>query len=826
MPPVARLALLVGGSLLALGTVHLGSLFVVAGLASIAALLGASSRQATSLSLPYGVFVGLALVCCLQAIPLPFAWLNAISPTSAEAWQGALALFGEDPGSASLSLDPGASLVEALKWLTYANVFGIAAVLARQRGAVPAGVVVFTSAVLVALLTLGHGLVGARSVFGIYQPRFDLPPWQTGPLLNANNLAGYLNLGTYCGIGLLSKSDEERRIPRSLVVLGIAATIGVSVITASRGGLLTLVLGLFAFGLLLRKLRPSGRRGERLVLLCALAGGAALALLGLTSDAVQQLVSRDLGKLQMVRWMGPLIADFPWTGVGRGAFESVFPAYRPPGGNVVYTHAESFVVQWLAEWGAPVTFLALAAFAWAFFPRERLRKQSPLVVAMAVGLGALLVQNLGDLALEIPAVGIAVATLLGTIWGRGAKRRLELPMPSSSWLGRRGLVLVAPLLPWGIGGWLVVDGYRDIASDRERVHQLVQAGPSASVAAREAALASMRRHPADPYFPLVAALVERRSGGNPWPWLNRSLERALVNPRAHLFAAELFHGLGRTGQALLALRMTAEQEPTLSGHTATLALRIGRDFDELASVAPQGAQGAHLLEDMARRLDERAGGELRLRLYREALARDPSRPGPHEALGEALVREVERGDCDDRGACLREVEQHAEALDRLAPRASAATRLRARSLAVRGMADEGERMLEELCPRFTDDLACWRTRVLVASAVNEGGRLAKAIDALLVRACVSTRECAGAAQFAGGLLAGRGDHATALGHFVRAAREEPTEPRWQQVADAARRAGAYAQEIDALERIARLRGGADDALRTRIDEARLRALAK
>ena len=820
------MALLVGGALLALGTVHLGSLLVVAAFASVAALRGAFSRSTTGIALPYAVLVGLALVCCLQAVPLPFAVLERVSPSAAPIWRHTLELLGDASSFASLSLDPGASLVEALKWLTYANAFAVAASLARHRGAIPAAGIVFGSAIVAALLTLGHGLVGANAVYGLYQPRFDVPPWQTGPLLNPNNLAGYLNLGTFCGLGLLLKNEKERRLPRSLLALGIAATIGVSITTASRGGLLTLVAGLLVFGLLLRKLRSTERRGQRLVLLSALAGGAALALLGATSDAVQQLVSRDLSKLQMARWMVPLIADFPWTGIGRGAFESVFPAYRPPGGNIVFTHAENFVVQWITEWGAPVALLALAAFAWAFFPRERLRKQSPLVVAMNVGLGALFVQNLGDLALEIPAVGIAVATLLGTIWGRSKKRGPELALASSSWFGRRSLVLVAPLLPWVLAGVLLASGYRDIASDRERVHQLVQQEPSDSDAAREAVLASMRRHPADPYFPLVAALIERRSGGNPWPWLNRSLERALVNPRAHLFAAELFHGLGRTGQALLSLRMTAEQEPTLSGHVATIALYISRDFDELASVAPQGKEGALLLEDMARRLDDREGDELRLRLYREALSRDASRPGPHEALGEARLREVERGVCDDRDACLRDVEAHAKALDRLAPRASAGTRLRARSLAAQGKADEGERMLEELCPRFTDDLPCWRTRVLLASAVNEGGRLSKAIDALLVRACVNTKDCAHAAHFAGSLLAARGEHGLALGHYLRAAREEPTEARWQQVAEAAQRVGAYAQEIDALERIARLRGGADEALRTRIDEAKLRALAE
>src|SRR5690606_7037353 len=137
--------------------------------------------------------------------------LERLSPHAAEIWCHAFDLLGATTAFASISLDPGASLLEALKWLTYANVFAIAASIARHRGAIPAGAILFGTAILAALLTLGHGLVGARTVYGIYQPGFDVLPWQTGPLLNPNNLAGYLNLGTFCGLGLLLKNEKERR---------------------------------------------------------------------------------------------------------------------------------------------------------------------------------------------------------------------------------------------------------------------------------------------------------------------------------------------------------------------------------------------------------------------------------------------------------------------------------------------------------------------------------------------------------------------------------------------------------------------------------------
>jgi hypothetical protein len=69
----------------------------------------------------------------------------------------------------------------------------------------------------------------------------------------------------------------------------------------------------------------------------------------------------------------------------------------------------------------------------------------------------------------------------------------------------------------------------------------------------------------------------------------------------------------------------------------------------------------------------------------------------------------------------------------------------------------------------------------------------------------------------------RGESGTALGLFTRAAREEPrVEARWLAVADVAAAAGQPAAALDALERVVRLRGGADEELAKRIEALRAR----
>ena len=208
-PPLLVLAVV--GSVLAIGAVHTGVLLLVAAtvLAALSleiyAGLASPGARRPVLSLPACILGALALYCLLQALPLPFALLRLIAPANADVWARALLPFGEvdPPRWASLSLDPGASMVEALRWATYAAVFVTASSISARRGAAWGVALVFCSAVIAALTTVGHGLAGATKVFGLYQPSLPASSWHIGPLLNPNNLAGYINLGALAGLGLM-----------------------------------------------------------------------------------------------------------------------------------------------------------------------------------------------------------------------------------------------------------------------------------------------------------------------------------------------------------------------------------------------------------------------------------------------------------------------------------------------------------------------------------------------------------------------------------------------------------------------------------------------
>jgi tetratricopeptide (TPR) repeat protein len=832
------------GSVLAVGTVHIPTLVAVSAFAVASAALAVRARVLSSgrppLSAPVVLLLALTAYTLFQAAPLPMALLAKIAPANADVWARALLPFGEPgPRWASLSLDPGASLVEALKWFDYACVFVAAAVLSSRRTASWGIFVVFVAAIAAALVTIGHGLSGATKVFGLYEPRFAVAPWHVGPLLNPNNLAGYLNLGAMCGLGLLLMRTPLAR--RWVIGLGVATIVGVAVTCASRGGFLALPIGILLLAGALR-FRHSGtvsKDAVRWLMAVAVGGGALLAVLGGTRDTWAELYDKNLSKIAMIVWAKPMIGEHPIFGIGRGAFESVFPQYRTEAGNIVFTHAENFPAQWIAEWGLPVGLAALVLFAWMFRPRNVGVTRSAVVAGASLGVFIVLVHNMVDLALEVPAVCIAIAMVMGSVWGDGARRGRQTRWSEGKFaspervgtalaatVGCAGVVLVALVARWG---------WHPVAADREELHELYTEDGAkrepARVELRRRLKAAMLAHPAEPYFPLLGGLVAWVGrDDNALPWLERTLERAQLNGRAHLLLAQVLAARPAESQALFELSLAVHDDVGLAYSAAQMATRITQSYEELLRAVPRGAAGAPMLEACAGILGAAADRGTRVQLLRESLSRDAGRAGPHVALAYDMLAQIAQGDKSDvcsgdrRRACLSEVQEHARAVEAVDMDSSEADRLRASALEVDGRADEAERLLGERCPKASDRVQCLYAQAAAAAKIKTPERVGAVVKEMVVAGCASSAQCAQTNTYAGDLLAGRGEWGGATTHYERAVREEPTEARWLRLADAAGRSGAHARAADALEKVAKLRGGGDDALRRRINDERATAV--
>lgn len=842
------MALVVVGSALAIGAVHVRTVAVLAPIAFVAAALGifhdVKRRGATTIALPAFIAIALAFITLLQAIPLPISWLTKIAPANADIWARSLLPFGETgPQFASISLDPSASLVEALKWSSYAALLTASATVSARYGATLGIGLMFVSAIIVATATIAHGLLDLEYVYGFYQPSVRLPPWHVGPLINSNTLAGYLNLGVLSGMALVL--TRSRDMPRWLIATGIAFLIGVSVTSASRGGFVALLVGILLLSLLLRFKTARNadedpaeyKTSARWLLGGTLLVGAVLAVLGGTSNTWAELYDKNLGKIEMVLWAKPLVQNHFYLGIGRGAFESVFPAHRTTPGHIVFAYLENFPAQWIVEWGVPIGVLALVAFGWALRPSYIGARHSGLSAAAFVGVVVVLLQNLVDLSLEIPALCYGLTLIIGSLWGDNLRSRagVEYAKNRPLRMGKLGpIAIVVTGLVLSVVAFRF--GHPDVGTDRDQLRKAYEEGNMADIAVRADLRASlhkaMSRHPAEPYFSLVGALVAARTKSeSPLPWLQRSLERSPVNPRAHLLLAEVLGTRKALRQALLELRLATEQDAKLIDPAARLALHFTTKFDDLSVVVPEGPRGAVMLAALGAHAEAAKQPELRARCDTEALLRDSRLLGPRIRESEMRLAALKNKDttgtaCEDRSKCAREIREHAEALALSHPEESVSATLLARLLVLEDKPEEADRLLSERCIHVRDRADCLRVRLDAAAKTKGAERVDLATREFLGASCLSSESCAVAATLAAIIREQRGDPASAIALYARAAREDPTEARWMALADAASRGGAHAQSVDALEHVAAKRGGWDDALRKRVVDERGRALGK
>ncbi|HKO49586.1 MAG TPA: O-antigen ligase family protein, partial [Polyangiaceae bacterium] len=589
------------GSALAIGTVHMPALFVVSALA----LLGASLEMLSTRRVPWpaAVLAGLGLYSALQAIPLP-AWLA--NRASAEIWSHCLGPFGE-PALVRFpaSLDAGASLAEALKWVTYACVYILATRMRARRGSTWLALLLFGSATLVALITLAHGVADLRVLYGVYEPHFGVGRWNVGPLLNSNNLAGYAILGLASGGGLVLSGRSP--LPHSVLSVGLAVIVTALALSGSRGAVLSvLISGAVTLVWLAKGQRIRFWLRTAALGMIPLAIGIAIAVsLGTAKEANQFGLVDVQRKVSVWLWSLPMIREHALFGVGRGAFETAFPPYRQAldyDWAIVVTHAENFVVHWVAEWGIPVGLSAVVVIV-GYLLREWFRSTgNRLHFMLMTGLLALFVQNLADLGLEIPA--LAIAAIVALAGGERLKADTRPARESENGLGWLVLAASAPAFalwaaalvwsrfPVDIERRAMSVAYRELAvknpDKRARFHAQL----------RDAVL----RHPGEPFFPLLGGLLAMRTrDSDPLPWLARSLALAPTNGPVNLMLAELLHTHGATTQAMLHLRRAAQYDRTLTGAVGARAARWAPSVDLLMQAMPEGRYRADMFLDACSR---------------------------------------------------------------------------------------------------------------------------------------------------------------------------------------------------------------------------------
>ncbi|HEX2573359.1 MAG TPA: O-antigen ligase family protein [Polyangia bacterium] len=508
-------------------------------------------------------------ITAVQLVPLPRALVSLVSPGTVEAREDAL---GAAPGWLPLTLDVPATALELVKALAVAGLFvSVAALAHRQRRA---RVVLGALAVVGAAIAIAGGLqraLGAESILGVYRP--DWSKTFVGTFVNPNHAAELFGLSLCLGIGL----GAEGGAWRTLGVLTSIASIGGLVLCNSRGGLVVFgLLGAVLLALILA--RHMGRGGA--ALLAALVLGAAGALALLANEEVSRRFAQLRGeylwtneKVHAWRDALPMVRDFFWTGVGRGAFMAPFQRYRTVEDGASVTHPENVLLQLGSEWGVPLTLAVLglgAAALWRL--RHRLKELGPAEWGAGCGAIGVVGQNLVDFGLEFPGIALPWAAVAGVVVGRACAKGGLAQGGFRRWRMRPG-ILWALAGVWvgalGLGLWAVP---RTLRSDDRHLWERLQADAAPAEIDRVAQEA-IARHPCDYHLELLAAFGHARAEGGAdakggqgevMRHLNRVLRLKPSDVEAHRLAGLTLGRMGRRRQAALEYRTAFQQGLPLS----------------------------------------------------------------------------------------------------------------------------------------------------------------------------------------------------------------------------------------------------------------------
>jgi tetratricopeptide (TPR) repeat protein len=786
---------------LALGGVHRPSLIILESATAVGMLLLLVSLLLTHTPLRLGIAVVLPLallfVPIVQSIPIPFGPRAVFDPRGTEL------LRENDVLRATawpLSLDPPSTRANIGRAAVALAAFIVACHLAssQRRRLLPR--VIAASGIAAVVIGVGHRIFGLTHLYGIINaPGRALV---TGPFVNSNHTSEFLELATFvCVACSLYRRTALNRVGW---LVGAALCSAGALATLSRGAVAALAAGLLVFAVF-RYLDPdvkSAGSRKRLALGIATFG---LIVVGAMSLGAEQLVDRFNatsigGDIRFALWRDGLgvLSAHP-LGIGRGAFDRVFPVYRTlqTPFPLRFAFLENQPLQLLVDAGWVFFAIIVAAggvVAWTLWRRGR---RDRIEGALLAGLAAVLAHSLVDFGLETLGVALPFMAVLGTVVGRAGPTegaRLSQPLPS---------VLVS-----GIAIAAMVCGVAATAHSSNRdMDALLKRAPLAQ--RRDLLVEAQRAHPLDYFYALSYAQVEPLKGpsGTPSPRLhalNRALRLCPACESIHVEVATNLWRMGLRGQALLEWRSAVELQPSLLPVVLGKLFAAGAKPTELAAIAaynpPRMVEVATFLMSMSRLSDAivvldqadamgKAGHESRLaRGWLELLS------GQH-AAAQATITALQAAGIQDPRLSILEVQT---------------------LVALKGAqsVDHALRVIEAAAARFPTDLAVAREWVRLIMTYEKWQSGPRAVEALK-RALYALHGHLGEAHTVGARIHARtGRWSAALGEYRLALADEWNNVGlWLELGKTAEAAGRPTIAGDAYREASRLSPNNPDATR-------------
>lgn len=779
---------------LIIGGVHRWVLLMMMAAALVAVILFAVGAWVEGRPVRVGIEVLLPcaflLIPALQAVPLGRSVRAAIDP------RGSALLADSLDGSARsapLSLDPPSTRADlgraAVALVIFLLAFHAAAGQSRRHVFLRAVAGVGVAAVLIGV---GHRVFGVAKIYGLVNS--TARTLVIGPFVNSNHTAELLELAAFaCFACAFLRPGALGRVGW---IAGAILCIGGVAATLSRGGVLGTAVGGATFLVIQTLTRrdrdaPAGRRFSigwvALLLVFVLVGAAAMGAGQLVDRFHTGSVTNDV-RFQLWRNSLRVLAAHPF-GVGRGAFERVFPVYRELNTSfpLQFSFVENEPLQLLLDCGWFFFALLTAAVGvaiWALVRRGRRDRTEALLIAGLVAIG---VHSFFDFGLETLGVVVPFMAILGTLLGRAhAGSGREHPRIAALAVGAAILGLI---VGWGSVASASSDDFDGLLKKVRDVQ-----------ARRQLLERAQRAHPVDYFYVLAyARLQPLKAGGSTASPRLHALNRALaLCPRCETVHAEVARNLWSIGlkrQSLLEWRTAVQLQPLILPEAFQSLLSGGATPPELAAIAGSDARRMIKVAELMRAAGSPASA---MAVLDQAAA--VSTPTA-ELLIERAQLQLQLGQTDAVTATLAQ----AKAQGLSDPRLSA---LEARQLLnTRGAAaaDEALAILDSAAVRYPTDLSVQRARV---DLVRDYGRW-RAVDRALegLKQAVYREQGRGteAHVAAGRLYARLSRYVNAINEYQMALLESPDDVSlWMEFAGVAIAAGRPLVARDAYNQAARI----------------------
>src|SRR5581483_6888100 len=287
--------------------------------------------------------------------------------------------------------------------------------------------------------------------------------------------------------------------------------------------------------------------GGALVLVLAVAGALAYQPVAERFSEFTTLEqATKAGKLVGFRESLRMLADFPLTGIGRGAYPTAGARYLSFAQTAEYVEDEP--LQLAIDLGIPAALALLVILGLALWRVLAASEAGPVERGLWIGLFSLGLHNLVDFSLELGGVALPAAGALALLLrstADPAESVWKIPARASVAL----LAFALPLAFWGIAA--------SSPDWRAETDAFARAAPYlGGDQAAAAAAPVLSRHPASYVVPLAVAdrYLRDRMPGAALSWANRAMYFRRDPSTAHLIAATALAEMGRKTQALLEAR--------------------------------------------------------------------------------------------------------------------------------------------------------------------------------------------------------------------------------------------------------------------------------